>query len=80
MLRQPTPASKGKQQNTPKAGKKQTLKFEIRWKHFNKDSGYKAKRIEQGGGVRTIHMEKDASALECLEEIKNIFFPEDKTR
>ena len=80
LLRQPTPASKGKQQNTPKAGKKQTLKFEIRWKHFNEDSGYKAKRIEQGGGVRTIHMKKDASALECLEEIKNIFFPEDETR
>ena len=80
LLRQPTSASKGKQQNTPKAGKKQALKFEIRWKHFNEDSGYETKRVQQGGGMPTVHMKKDASALECLEEIKNIFFPEDETR
>ena len=68
LLQQRTSASKGKQQNTPaQSRKKQSLKFKIRWKHFNEDSVYKAKRIEQGGGVRTTHMKKDASALECLE-------------
>ena len=52
--------------------------FEIRWKHFN-NNGYKMKRAEQGGGVRSISLRRNASAQECLEELKNAFFPDDQT-
>jgi hypothetical protein len=79
-LRLPASAPKRQQQNTQKTGRKPTLKFEIRWKHFDKNAGYKIKRAEQGGGLRSINLKKGASALECLEEIKKVFFPSDETR
>ena len=79
-LRLPASAPKRQQQNTHKTGRKPTLKFEIRWKHFDKDVGYKIKRVEHGGGLRSINLKKGASALECLEEIKKVFFPNDQTR
>ena len=55
--------------------KKPTLRFEARWKHFVKGFGYKPKKSEQGGGVRTLDFPRYARANECLAEMKKLFFP-----
>ena len=51
------------------------MKFELRWKHYVKGAGFKTKRSEQGGGVRVVDPPKDATANDCLLELKNTFFP-----
>ena len=56
------------------ATKKPTLRFEIRWKHFVKGFGYKLKKSEQGGGVRTVDFPRYTTANECLGEMKKLFF------
>ena len=60
------------------ATKKPTLRFEIRWKHFVKGFGYKLKKSDQGGGVRTVDFPRYATANECLAEMK-LFFQNGQT-
>ena len=70
-----TTVKKGK--TTPPTGaRKATLKFEILFKLYVKGFGYKAKRSEQGGGVRNLDLPRHATEKECLLELKKIFFPE----
>lgn len=64
-----------KSKKAPTGPKKATLKFELRWKHYVKGAGFKTKRSEQGGGVRVVDLPKDATANDCLLELKNTFFP-----
>ena len=64
-----------KSKKAPSGPKKTTLKFELRWKHYVKGAGFKTKRSEQGGGVRVVDLSKDATANDCLLELKNTFFP-----
>ena len=64
-----------KSKKAPPGPKKSTLKFELRWKHYVKGAGFKTKRSEQGGGVRAVDLPKDATANDCLLELKNTFFP-----
>ena len=59
----------------PTGTKKPTLRFEVRWKHFVEGFGYKPKKSEQGGGLRTLDLPRHAKAKECLAEIKKLFFP-----
>lgn len=59
----------------PPGPKKTTLKFELRWKHYVEGAGFKLKRSEQGGGVRTVDLPRDATANDCLLELKGTFFP-----
>ena len=73
-----TTVKKGK--TTPPTGaRKATLKFEILFKHYVKGFGYKAKRSEQGSGVRNLDLPRHATEKECLLELKKIFFPEDQS-
>lgn len=70
-----TTVKKGK--TTPPTGaRKVTLKFEIFFKYYVKGFGCKAKRSEQGGGVRNLDLPRPASEKECLIELKKILFPE----
>ena len=62
------------------ATKKPTLRFEIRWKHFVKGFGYKLKKSEQGGGVRTVDFPRYATVNECLAEMKKLFFLNGQSR
>jgi hypothetical protein len=58
---------------------KPSLKFEVRWKHFCEGKGYKLKRAEQGGGVRSITIPRDASVDNCLKLLQDVFFPNGKS-
>ena len=40
-----------------------------------KGAGFKTKRSEQGGGVRVVDLPKDATANDCLLELKKHVFP-----
>lgn len=54
---------------------KPTLKFEFRWKHSDDGNEYKLKRAQQGGGVRTKSILREASAENCLKAAQDLFFP-----
>ena len=71
-----TTAKKKEKTAPPTGARKATLKFEIWWKHYVKGFGYKAKRSEQGGGVRNLDLPRHATPNECLLELKKIFFPD----
>lgn len=63
-LSQTTVKTSVKKKPAPPAGpKKPTLKFEVRWKHYVKGGGYKSRRSEQGGGVRTLDIPRHATAM-----------------
>ena len=52
---------------------KTTLKFELRWKHYVKGAGFKTKRSEDGGEARAVDLPRNATANDCLLELKNTF-------
>ena len=54
---------------------KPTLKFKFRWKHAGDGNEYKLKRAQQGGGVRTKNILREAGPDDCLKEAQDLFFP-----
>ena len=71
--RRTSQSSVKKSKKAPAGLKKVTLKCELCWKHYMKGAGFKTKRSEQGGGVRVLDLPKDATANDCLLELKNTF-------
>ena len=52
------------------------IKFEFGWKHWcQQASTFKQKKKGSGGGTRVLDVPKVASADECLEMAKELFFP-----
>ena len=57
---------------------KENLRFEFGWKHWA-DGRFKQKKMQQGGGNRTLDVPRHASLHDCLKMAKGLFFPNGKS-